>query len=59
MTGREIERALLARCAANPNVRCLEDHMAVDLITSVANIRRARHVAASAPTCSTIAAAAR
>ncbi len=33
MTGREIERALLEAIAARPNVRVLEEHMAVDLIT--------------------------
>ncbi len=33
-TGREIERALLARARAHPNVTLLEDRMAVDLLTS-------------------------
>ncbi len=33
-TGREIERALLARARAHPNIRLLEDFMAVDLLTS-------------------------
>ncbi len=33
-TGREIERALLARARAHPNVRLLEDHCAVDLLVS-------------------------
>jgi L-aspartate oxidase len=33
-TGREIERALLARARAHPNVTLLEDCMAVDLLTS-------------------------
>ncbi len=33
MTGREVERALLAQVAANPRIRVLEEHMAVDLIT--------------------------
>lgn len=33
MTGREIERALLEAVRAKPNVRILEEHMAVDLIT--------------------------
>ncbi|MFH1811655.1 MAG: L-aspartate oxidase [Pseudomonadota bacterium] len=32
-TGREVERAMLARCEVRPNLRILEDHMAVDLIT--------------------------
>jgi L-aspartate oxidase len=31
-TGREIERALLAAVAARPNIRLLENHLAVDLI---------------------------
>jgi L-aspartate oxidase len=33
MTGREVERALLAAVAARPRVRILEEHMGVDLIT--------------------------
>jgi L-aspartate oxidase len=33
-TGREIERALLARAGAHPNVTILENHCAVDLLTS-------------------------
>ncbi len=33
MTGREIERALLAAVAAHPEIDVLENHMAVDLIT--------------------------
>ncbi len=32
-TGREIERALLAAVRANPRIRILADHMAVDLLT--------------------------
>lgn len=34
ITGREIERALLAAVAANPNITVLEDMLAIDLITS-------------------------
>jgi len=32
MTGREVERALLQRAKDHPNVRFLEDHLAVDLL---------------------------
>ncbi|MEO8800460.1 MAG: L-aspartate oxidase, partial [Polyangiaceae bacterium] len=32
MTGREVERALLDACAAEPRIRILEEHMGVDLI---------------------------
>jgi len=34
ITGREIERALLAAVAANPNIRVFEDVLAIDLITT-------------------------
>ena len=34
VTGREIERALLAAAAANSNIVILENHLAIDLITS-------------------------
>jgi len=34
ITGREIERALLADIERNPNITMLENHMAVDLITA-------------------------
>jgi L-aspartate oxidase len=34
VTGREIERALLAAIAAQPNVEIFENHVAIDLITS-------------------------
>ena len=33
MTGKEVERALVEAVAAKKNVRILEEHMAVDLIT--------------------------
>jgi L-aspartate oxidase len=33
MTGREVERALLEAVGAQPRIRVLEEHMAVDLIT--------------------------
>jgi L-aspartate oxidase len=34
VTGREIERALLAAVAAQPNIQVFENHLAIDLITS-------------------------
>jgi L-aspartate oxidase len=34
VTGREVERALLAAAAAQPNITMLEDHLGIDLITS-------------------------
>src|SRR5216110_3375465 len=34
VTGREIERALLAAIAAQPNIEIFEDHFAIDLVTS-------------------------
>ena len=34
VTGREIERALLAAVAAQPNIQVFENHCAIDLITS-------------------------
>ena len=34
MTGREIERALLASVSAQPNIQVFENHIAIDLITA-------------------------
>jgi L-aspartate oxidase len=34
ITGREIERALLAAAAAQPNIRIFENHLAIDLVTT-------------------------
>jgi len=34
VTGREIERALLAAAALRPNIRIFENHFAIDLVTS-------------------------
>src|SRR5437660_11218014 len=34
VTGREVERALLAAVAEQPNIHILENHLAIDLITS-------------------------
>jgi L-aspartate oxidase len=40
ITGQEIERALLAACDQNPNIRFLEGHHAVDLLTSSKHLRQ-------------------
>jgi L-aspartate oxidase len=42
LTGWEIERALLARLDANPRIRVLENHVAVDLITEGKLLKRWR-----------------
>src|SRR5712671_3769255 len=34
VTGREIERALLAAIAAQPNIEIFENHLAIDLVTT-------------------------
>src|SRR5437763_12034293 len=34
VTGREVERALLAAIAAQPNIQILENHFAIDLVSS-------------------------
>src|SRR5512140_2925006 len=34
VTGREVERALLAAVAQQPNIEIFEDHLGIDLITS-------------------------
>ena len=40
ITGREIERALVAAVSAHPRIRVFDDHHAVDLITSGKHLRR-------------------
>ncbi len=40
ITGHEIERALLAACDAHPNIRFLEHHHAIDLLTTAKHLRR-------------------
>jgi L-aspartate oxidase len=44
LTGREIERALLAAVASSPNIRMCEDHVALELITEH-NLAASRAVA--------------
>lgn len=39
MTGREIERALVAQVKNNPRITLLEDHIAIDLITLSTRVR--------------------
>src|SRR5947208_8999232 len=39
VTGREIERALLAAIAAQPDIQIFEDHFAIDLVTSQNSVR--------------------
>jgi len=40
MTGREVERVLLAQARAHPNITVLENHIAVDLITHSIRMKR-------------------
>ena len=40
LTGREVERILLARAEENDNIRIYEDHMAIDLITTSRVMKR-------------------
>ena len=40
ITGQEIARALVAAAAAHPNIETLENHHAIDLLTSVKHLRR-------------------
>lgn len=44
LTGREIERTLLAAVAAHPQIRVLEDHFAVELLTDHQRTDRRRKV---------------
>lgn len=47
LTGKEIERALLARIAAHPNIRIYENHIAIDLITEHHLVGSDRHASDS------------
>ena len=40
VTGREIERALVAAAHSNPNIQIFEDHIGIDLITEAKVLRR-------------------
>lgn len=40
VTGREIERALVAAARANPNIQIFEEHIGIDLITEAKVLRR-------------------
>ena len=42
MTGREVERTLVAKAKAHPQIQLLEDHLAVDLITYSTRMKRGR-----------------
>jgi L-aspartate oxidase len=48
VTGREIERALLAAVASRPHIEVFEDHLAIDLITT-AKLEQARSPLGPAP----------
>ncbi len=51
LTGREVERILLERAAENGNIRILENHMAIDLITKSKMIKRGILTSESKETC--------
>jgi len=51
LTGREVERILLARAEENENIRIYENHMAIDLITKSKMIRRGIITSESRETC--------
>lgn len=51
LTGREVERILLARAEENENIELLENHMAIDLITKSKLIRRGIITSETSETC--------
>ena len=50
-TGHEVERALLDRIEANPNITLLEDHMAIDLLTKTTLVKRGIVASETSETC--------
>jgi L-aspartate oxidase len=50
-TGHEVERALLDRIEASPNITLLENHMAIDLLTKTTLVKRGIVASETSETC--------